>query len=62
MIFMDDVEVPAANMLPNVKGFKVGGQRTKVNLEIPLVMLKYAFGVTGWTYDMRKAVREGGYV
>ena len=23
MIFMDDVEVPAENMLPNVKGFKV---------------------------------------
>ena len=49
---MDDVEVPAANMLPNVKGFKVGGQRIKVNLEIPLVMRKYAFGVTGWTYEL----------
>ncbi len=23
MIFMDDVEVPVENMLPNVKGFKV---------------------------------------
>ena len=31
---MDDVEVPAANMLPNVKGFKVGGQRIKVNLKV----------------------------
>ena len=55
---MDDVEVPAANMLPNVKGFKVGGQRIKVNLKVNT----FAFGVTGWTYDMRKAVREGGYV
>ena len=27
MIFMDDVRVPAANMLPKVKGLKVGGTR-----------------------------------